>query len=89
MNNVNWLKIVGAVSSAVLLSLVLYGSYQYYFSKPIPVINNNTFQAGSNPKIEQGKQKEGIGAQIGLLAGPLYVGGKFGGFVGGMVSFKF
>lgn len=52
---IDWLKIFGTVSIVILLSIILYGSYEYYFQKPTPIVNNYTVQSGG--KIEQ-KQEE-------------------------------
>jgi hypothetical protein len=54
----SWFRITSAVSLVILSSLILYGSYEFYFDKPVPIINNNTFEKGAtlNQKPEGKKQ---------------------------------
>ena len=42
MPKIDWFKVVGTVATVVVAGLVLYGAFQYYFKKPIPVVNNYT-----------------------------------------------
>lgn len=86
---INWLRIGSGVASGILGAIILWGAYSYYFLKPTPIINNYTVQPGANLNQTQNANKGGNGASIGLVAGPLMVGSQFGGFIGGMVSFKF
>lgn len=85
----SWFRIIGAVSTTILIAVILYGGYQYYFTKPIPIVNNYTVAAGANLNQTQNEAKSSSGPSVGLVAGPLMLGSEIGGFIGGMVSFKF
>lgn len=54
---IDWLKIIGAVSIVVLVCLIGYGAYEFYFEKPIPIINNTTVQSGGQVHVEQSVPK--------------------------------
>lgn len=85
----NWLRITGGVCSGIVSLALLWGAYNYYFSKPVPIVNNYTVQSGANLNQTQNESKNNNGLSLGIVAGPLMVGNQFGGFLGGMVSFKF
>ena len=53
---IDWLKIIGTVAMVILVGLIGFGAYQYYFVKPIPVINNYVVQPGGN--ITQNQQQK-------------------------------
>lgn len=85
----NWLRITGAVSTSIIGIALLWGAYNYYFSKPVPIVNNYTVQPGANLNQTQNEDKYSSGPMIGIVAGPLMIGDDLGGFIGGMFSFKF
>lgn len=85
---INWFRVGTGVLAGIFLSLVLYGAYRFYLDKPVPIINNSTFQADSKPTITQGASEK-YSISIGLLGGPLYLDHKIGAFVGGLVSYRF
>lgn len=85
--SINWARISTGVMSGILISLILYGSYRFYFDKPIPIVNNQTFAADSKPVI---KQSGGISSlEMGIMAGPVYLGGDLGAFAGGILTWNF
>ena len=84
-----WFRVVGGVSSGLILMALCWGAYRYYTAKPIPIINNYTVQPGANLNQTQNESKNSSGLSLGIVAGPLMVGNELGGFLGGMVSFKF
>ena len=81
------LRISTGVLSGVLVAFVCYGAYRFYFDKPIPIVNNQTFAEGSKPVITQGNSSKDL--SLGMVAGPLFLDNKLGGFVGGLVTYKF
>lgn len=82
---INWWRVFLGVSGGLFWALVIYGAYHFYFDKPIPVTNNNTFQPGSSVEVKQGTQEKRH--NFGVVGGPVFLGGKFGAFFG--VSFRF
>lgn len=70
---IDWLKIAGTVAIAVVVSVVLFGAYQYYFKKPVPVINNYTVQSGGT--ITQNPEKKGGHWAVGGIVGKDFYGG--------------
>lgn len=51
----NWLKAGTGVLSGIFLAFILYGSWQYYFKKPVPIVNNTTVSPGATMNVEQAK----------------------------------
>ena len=49
-------KIVGYIAITILGGFILFGAYQYYFKKPVPIVNNTTVESGATMQVEQGKQ---------------------------------
>ena len=68
-----YLEIAGAICGLLLVGVVLYGSYQYYYCKPTPIVNNTIVQAGGKVDVKQGTSRS---------AGHLYTG-LYGGRSGG------
>ena len=81
LSKIDWFRIGGGVCSIILLCLILYGAKEFYFNKPIPIINNTTVQPGATMTMKQGEVKRNI--EFGLLAGPLFLDSKIG-FWGGL-----
>ena len=52
------IKIISYVLSGILIGFILYGSFQYYFKKPTPIVNNTTVQPGANLNVKQGDSKD-------------------------------
>lgn len=76
MNKINWLKVIGAVSTVCLVGAVLWGCYNFYFKKPIPIVNNYTAPVTQTTYEVKSKQhlitglygnKNEIGVVIGWL----------------------
>jgi hypothetical protein len=79
----NYLRLGLSALGGILIALVLYGSFQYYFKKPIPIVNNTTVQPGATLNVEQAKSvnstghlytgvyggRSGDGTEIGLAVG--------------------
>ena len=86
--NVNWLRIGAGVLSGIFIAFILYGAYRFYFDKPVPIVNNQTFAPDSKPVINQAVPKNGNN-MLGIVAVPVYLGGEWGGFIGlgGKLSF--
>lgn len=53
----SWFRIWGTVAIVVVVGVILYGSYQYYFQKPTPIVNNYTVQSGATFNQKQGEKK--------------------------------
>jgi hypothetical protein len=51
----NYLRLGLSVLGGILVALVIYGATQYYFKKPIPIVNNTTVQPGATLNVEQNK----------------------------------
>ena len=49
----NYLRMGLSALGGLLIAFVLYGSYQYYFKKPTPIVNNTTVQPGANLNVTQ------------------------------------
>ena len=70
-------KIVGYIAITILGGFILFGSYQYYFKKPVPIVNNTTVESGATMQVEQGKQNNnrlftglyGSRSEIGVVVG--------------------
>jgi len=66
----NYLKLGLSALGGILIAIVLYGSYQYYFKKPTPIVNNTTVQPGATLNVEQAKQENKTGRlYTGISAG--------------------
>lgn len=57
----NYLRMGLSALGGLLIAFVLYGSYQYYFKKPIPIVNNTTVQPGATLNVEQSRQVNSSG----------------------------
>lgn len=51
-------KLLTFVPISIIAGLVLFGAYQFYFNKPIPIVNNTTVQPGANLNVEQNKEEK-------------------------------
>jgi hypothetical protein len=48
-------KYTSGILAGLLVAFILYGSYQYYFKKPVLIVNNTTVQPGATLHVEQAK----------------------------------
>lgn len=77
-------KLLLWIPSAVLAGLIGFGSFQYYFKKPVPIVNNTSVQPGATLNVDQKQSKSD---RFGIVVGPVYLGGKVGGFFGVEIKF--
>ena len=62
---VDWLKIIGIVCLVSLLGLIGFGAWNYYFHKPIPVVNTYTAPVTQIHNEIKAKQHLMTGAYLG------------------------
>ena len=67
-------KIVGYIAITILGGLILYGSYQYYFKKPVPIVNNTTVESGATMQVDQDTGKSNRQFFTGIYGGRSEVG---------------
>lgn len=67
-------KIVGYIAITILGGLILYGSYQYYFKKPVPIVNNTTVESGATMQVDQDTGKSTRQFFTGIYGGRSEVG---------------
>lgn len=48
-------QIIGYVASALLVAFILYGAYQFYFKKPVPINQTTYVTAQDGSKVEVGQ----------------------------------
>ena len=74
-------KIVGYIAITILGGFILFGSYQYYFKKPVPIVNNTTVESGATMQVDQdtGKSNKqfftgiyGDRSEVGIVVGWLW-----------------
>lgn len=72
MKPLQWVNIISSVLATAFLALVFHGAYQWYFRKPVPVVQN-TYQnytiAGNmtqenKPEVKTKDKKWGIGGNV-------------------------
>lgn len=49
-----YLKYGMTALGGILIALTIYGAHQFYFNKPVPIVNNNTVQPGATVNVKQG-----------------------------------
>jgi len=71
-------KWVTGILSGLLIAFILYGSYQFYFCKPTPIVNNTTVQPGATLNVEQAKVVNQGGHLLTGVYGGYSNGSEFG-----------
>lgn len=74
----NWFRIAGAVSIVVLLFLLLYGSYEFYFNKSIPIENHYIVKSGGVLNQKQGTSNKYGHLFTGIIGNSSNIMGEIG-----------